>query len=223
MKTSIDSSRGIVVERDGSGFFVEGKPYTTASIASFDNRWGDLPASVAVDTKGSVGLISEAYRDTGFFVKFFRSNQNDSVFMSFQMPHSWNPSTSVYPHIHVIPMSSGSGVVKMNYAYSWCLVNEALPAGRNWISGSVTASYTPSDQYVHRVISFGSISPPANAVESAMLVFKIERPGMSDNEDTYQMSKGGGTTAAANLAVLFFDLHYQRIKAGSTSQYPEIL
>lgn len=217
MKTSIDSSRGVVTEKDGNGFSIEGREYHEAP---FDERWTDLYAFIDNGT-GPAQLTYEGYRDTGFFMRFFRSNQNDSIFMRYQMPHGWDPSTTVYPHMHMIPMASGSGVIKFNYAYSWTLVNNGtLPAAVGWTSGSVSSSFTPDHQYQQRIMSFGAITAPSGSHESAVLVFKVVRPGASDATDTYDTTKDHGT-ASANVGVLFFDLHYQMIKAGTVTPFPE--
>jgi hypothetical protein len=217
MRTTITSRQGVVVERQQDGVFIEGREYHEAP---FDQRWTDLYAYIDEGT-GPAALTYEGYRDTGFFMRFFRHNQDDNIFMRYQMPHGWDTTTDVHPHMHLIPMASGSGVVKMNYAYTWVLVNTgSFPGASGWVSGSVTATYTPSEQYMQKILDFGQISPPANAHESAVLVFKVERPGASDASDTYQTSKDHGTTAA-NVGVMFFDLHYQQSKAGTPTQAPE--
>lgn len=215
MKVSIDSQRGVVSELAGSGVTIEGREYHEAA---FDERWDDLYAYIDQGT-GPAALTYESYRDTGFFMRFFRHNQDDLIFMSYQMSHQWDPSTSIRPHMHCIPMASGSGNVKFNYVYSWCLVNSEMPAASGWITGSVTASFTPADQYKQRVVSFGTIAPTSGSQESVVFVLKVERPGASDAADTYITDKVGGT-GAANLGVLFFDLHYQKIKAGTAAEYP---
>jgi hypothetical protein len=217
MRNEITSEKGFVSYNDGSNSTsIEGREYHEAP---FDQRWDDLYAAIDNGT-GPAQLTYEGYRDTGFYMRFFRHNQDDAIFMRYQMSHQWDPTTAVSPHMHCVPMASGSGVVKMNYAYSWSMVNGALSGAAGWVSGTVSSSYTPADQYNQRIISFGLISPPATARESAILVFKVERLGASDATDTYQTSKPDGT-AAANLAVLFFDVHYQKIKAGTVTQYPE--
>jgi hypothetical protein len=53
-----------------------------------------------------------------------------------------------------------------------------------------------------------------------MLVFKVERPGQTDVGDTYDTGKDHGT-AAANVWIFFFDLHFQKIKAGTVTPLPE--
>lgn len=116
-------------------------------------------------------------------------------------------------------MSSGSGNIKFNYTYCWINVNEVLPAAIGWTSGSVSASLDPSLQYVQKVISFGTIVP-TNQLESSIFILKVERPGASDSADTYVTSKDH-QTAAANLGIIFFDLHYQKIKAGTIAPFPE--
>jgi hypothetical protein len=217
LKTSIDSRNGLVVSQTNNGFSIDGKDYHEAI---FDNRWDDLSAIIN-EGSGAAALTYESYRDTGFHMRFFRHNQDDNIFMTYQMPHMWNTSTSVYPHMHYIPVASGSGTLKFSYAYSWLMVNSGtLGAGSSWVTGSVSASLDASLQYMQKVISFGQIVPPSNAVESCILVFKVERPGASDASDTYTTSKDHGT-ASANVAVLYFDLHYQKQKAGTVSQLPE--
>jgi hypothetical protein len=213
MKTKIDN-QGVVSNKNGEGLEIYGLDHKQAP---FNNLWDDLYAFID-EGAGPAALTYEGYRDTGFFMRFFRHNQTDSIFMKYQMPHEWN-GESVYPHMHAIPMASGSGDVVMEYSYAWSIINSGtLPAGSGWTTGSVSASYTPSDQYVQRIILFGEAVPPNSAGDSAVLIVKVSRP--TSEEDTYSSSKDHGT-AAANLGILFFDLHYQKIKAGSLTQYPQ--
>lgn len=216
MRTSITSTQGVVTTRDGDGLSVNGRDIHEAP---FDQRWDDLYAYIDTGT-GPAALTYEAYRDTGFFMRFFRHNQDDSIFMAYQMPHGWDPTTSVHPHMHCIPMGSGSGVVKLNYAYTWTGDHGEFMAASGWTSGSITASYDPSHQHIQDVIIFGEVAPRSGSYESDILLFKVERPGSSDATDTYTAGKSTGT-AAANLGVLFFDFHYQKIKAGTVNQRPE--
>lgn len=216
MKISIESARGVVTDRDGSGVTIEGREYHEAP---FHGRWDDLYAFID-EGVGPAGLTYEAFRDTGFFMRFFRHNQNDNIFMTYQMPHQWDTTTAVYPHMHFVPMASGSGTLKFNYSYAWMNEGEIVPSSSGWTSGSVSASLDPSDQYTSKHISFGAITPTSQ-LESSILIFKVERPGSSDASDTYQTSKDH-QTASANVAVLFFDLHYQKSKAGSIEQFPKV-
>lgn len=214
MRVSITSQLGLVQHSSDNGITIEGKDYHEAP---FDDRWDDLIAVIDEGT-GPAQLTYEAFRDIGFFMRFFRHNQSDSVFMTYQLPHQWNSTTSVSVHAHVIPMASGSGNAKFDFAYSWINVGSEFPAASGWISGSVTASFTPVNQYKQGIISFGNFAP-VNQRESSIMIFKVERPG-SDVLDTYSTNKDHGT-AAANIGVLSFDMHYQKSKAGTITPYPE--
>lgn len=79
MKISIDSSTGVVTTESGNGVTLEGKDYTEAP---FDKRWDDLYAVIDEGT-GQAALTYEAYRDTGFYMKFFRHSQDDNIFMHY--------------------------------------------------------------------------------------------------------------------------------------------
>ena len=212
MKTSITTEKGLVSSQPGSGAFIES---LDDASAPFDDRWDDLIAYIDTGA-GPAALTYEPYRDTGFFMRFFRHNQNDLIFMTYQMPHQWDSSTAVYPHMHYLPMSSGSGVVKFNYAYSWVDIGDSFPPSSGWTSGSITVSLTPASQYVSSMLTFGACQPVSQS-ESSIMVFKVERPGQTDPADTYETSKDH-QTAAANLGILSFDLHYQKNKAGTVTQ-----
>ena len=208
MKTDI-TSRGVITTAHGEGVQIGGVPFENAA---FVNRWEDWHGEPHEGT-GPDALTYEAYRDTGFYMKFFRHNQRDVLFTVFQMSHTWDVGSSVRPHMHVIPMSSGSGAVIFNYSYAWAAVGDQFPPATGWTSGSMSASWTPADQYCHKVMNFGTITASTSSAESTMLVFKCER-----QSDSYTTGKDHGT-AAANLAMLDIDLHYQRMQAGSINEW----
>lgn len=213
VKTTITTQKG-VESRAGAGFEIEGKEYHEAP---FDDRWDDHIA-VAHEGTGPAALTYEAYRDTGFFMRFFRHNQRDNIFMVYQMPHEWN-NGAIRPHMHCIPMASGSGTVALDYAFTWSRVGGQLSGSAGWTSGSMTHSFTPADQYNQTIVNFGLHTPPAGcAVDSVIFVIKVER---NTTDDSYETDKDHGTPAA-NLALVSFDLHYQKSKAGSTTEAPEI-
>ena len=216
MKVSITSHSGLIQQSSGNGVAIEGKEYHEAP---FDNRWDDLIAVIDEGT-GPAQLTYEAFRDTGFFMRFFRHNQDDNIFMTYQLPHQWNSATAVNIHAHIVPMASGSGNAKFDFAYSWINVGSEFPAASGWISGSVTASFTPAHQYKQSIVSFGNFTP-VDQRESSILILKVERPGSSDILDTYTTNKDHGT-GAANIGILSFDMHYQKSKAGTVSPYPEV-
>lgn len=218
VKTSITIGKGVTIS-GGSAIEIEGKDYHEAP---FDDRWDDLVGVIHEGTGGSA-LTYQEYRDTGFFMRFFRHNQDDKLFVTYQMPHEWNHG-AVTPHMHVVPMASGSGNVRMDFVYTWTHVGGALSGSAGWTTGSIDTTYTPADQYQQKIIALGTVTPPAaSSIDSAIFVVKMERnaAGGDGGSDTYTTNKDHGT-GAANLGLLSFDLHYQKEKAGSVSQYPEI-
>lgn len=213
MKTSIDNDRGVVVEHGSNGFYINGESHERAS---FGGRWVDHFAEIH-EGSGGAALTYESFRNTGFNMHFFRSNQDDKTFMVYQLPHGWN-SGSVRPHMHCVPMASGTGNVIFEYQYYWSPINSTVGDGAMWASGSVTASFTPDDQYKHRALSFGTIAPSGAVGPSTMLFFAVSRPGATNAGDTYDTTKDHGT-GAANLAVLYFDAHVQLMKAGTDNEW----
>ncbi len=210
MKTVI-GSKGVVTSNDGTGLDIYGLDYHEAP---FDHRWTDLYGEIHEGDR-TAALTTEGYRDTGFSMHFFKHNQPDTIFLAFQLPHDWDPASAINPHMHFIPMASGSGEITFNYMYSWCLFNQPLNSGQSWITGSVSYNVTPAEQYTQQVIQVGLLTPPADATESAIFCIRFER---AEGIDTYTAAKDHGS-ATANVGVLFFDLHYQKIKAGSLTQF----
>ncbi len=72
--------------------------------------WDDLQGSITQGVNPAGSLTYEAYRDTPYKMYFWRHNQSDELNFAFQMSHQWLTSSAVRPHMHVIHMSSGSGV-----------------------------------------------------------------------------------------------------------------
>lgn len=214
MKTIINSKLGVKIIRDENGVEIEG--LSDGSLV-FGNKWDDLYA-VIEEGKAVAELISEDYRDTGFRMKFFTSNQDKSIYMTYQMPHGWDYTTSVRPHMHYIPMANVTGDVLFTYEYAYVNVNQQLPAIADWTQGTSLVTIPGTDTFKHKVVSFGTITLP-NAGPSTILVFKVSRLG-TDPSDTYNGAKQGGGTNQANLGILFFDLHYQKKSAGTDEEFP---
>lgn len=216
MKIRLDKSIGVVTELAGDEILidgVDGKQYP------FKDLYDDLLGSVGDGNlaKGTSALTLEGYRDSDFPIYFMRHDQDDTLTIIYQMPHMWDYTTAVWPHIHYIPMAAASGNVYFSFSYVWAPRGEVVPALSSWVSGNKTISITAGDQFKHLAAGFATINPPAAAGASTMLLMKITRLG-DDVLDTYNTNKTGGT-AAANFGVLYLDLHYQKIRAGTTSQF----
>lgn len=179
--------------------------------------WTDLQGSISQGTAASA-LTYEGYRDTGFKLFFFRHSQADEVNFVYQMPHEWDPSTDVRAHIHFIPMSDPATpqVFALTILYAWSRVGQVLPAASGWTTKQLTKTVNPGDAFKQTVLAFGSVAPPAGALESDVLLVQAKRNTVTD---TYTTNKTGGT-AAANVALLSSDLHYQKVKLGTAIEFP---
>jgi hypothetical protein len=179
--------------------------------------WTDLQGNISQGT-GNAALTYEAYRDTNFKLYFLRYSQADELNFVFQMPHEWDPTTDIRPHLHFIPMADPAApqIFALALLYSWSHVGAALPANVNWVAKSVTKTINPGDVYKELVIPFGSIVPPTGAKESDLLLIQMKR---DTTPDTYETGKTGGT-AAANVAVLSCDVHYRKVKLGTAAEFP---
>ena len=179
-------------------------------------KWNDIQGPVQEGT-GASALTIEAYRDTPFRMYFTQHNQADQLHFTYQMSHDWD-GTAVKPHMHIIPMSSGSGLIHFAGQYAWVQVNgAALPANASWTPFTGSLSVTPADQYIERIISFGEVQPLANPKASDILCIEVERVPATD---TYETSKSPGT-AAANVAIVSVDCHYRIGKLGTTNEFGE--
>lgn len=179
--------------------------------------WTDLQGSISQGT-AAAALTYEGYRDTNFKLFFFRHGQADEVNFVYQMPHEWDPMTEVRAHIHFIPMADPATpqIFALSLLYAWSRVGQALPALSSWTSKSVTKTISPGDVYKQMVLPFGSVSPPAGAMESDVLLIQAKR---DTGPDTYTTNKTGGT-GPANIALLSSDLHYQKVKLGTAIEFP---
>lgn len=67
MKTTINNKNGIIVTNGENGIVLEGRDFRESP---FDDRWDDLYANID-EGVGPAALTYEAYRDTGFYMRFF--------------------------------------------------------------------------------------------------------------------------------------------------------
>jgi hypothetical protein len=183
-------------------------------------RWDDLQGDIS-EGDGNATLTYEAFRDTPFDMFFMRRDQNDALNFRYQMPHDWDPTTSVSAHLHVVPAADPavSQNVLFEGVYVWTSVGGAVPALASWTTFSVLLAVPPGGVYLQRIAPLAVIAPPVGAAESIVLLLRVQRSG-NNPLDTYDTSKVGGT-AAANLGLLSADLHYRKNKIGSLSPFPE--
>lgn len=191
----------------------------------YHNEWHDRFGTFDQGT-AAAALTSEQFRDvtivrpsgtSNFPMFFMRHDQDDVVFQRYQIDHDWNPATSIKLHVHCIPMVAPTAPSRDVYwavKYVFVPINVEVPINAGW-SALVYSTLTlyPADAFLHKIHTLATIAPPGSVTPSSYLLVAISRFG-TDGNDTYTDSKVGGT-AAANLAILDFDVHYQ-VKAPGT-------
>lgn len=173
--------------------------------------WDDLrfPAQ-GINPPGAIADPAVDTTETGFpGTLLFSGSADNMIAISAQMPHAWKPGTAIVPHIHWSKPVGSSSAVTWELYYRW-LGNVGDTADANWtgpIAGTLEAG-TASVTNDHLLTSFGSIATPGTR-ESTMYTFRIYRRGSTDADN--------GTARLYE-----FDIHYQKQKAGTFLEYPEI-
>lgn len=121
-----------------------------------------------------------------------------------EINHDWKIGTNIFPHLHFVKLSAGSGNVKFGFTYR-------IMKNDNMIDG-IVADFTAVDsvtQYVEEVpIELGEIDMSTIPEVGAQVVFTLYRiPG--DPEDTFN----------GDVGVLSNGWHYQINSGGSRSRF----
>lgn len=190
-------------------------------IATLAGRWDDLQGDVSQGT-AAAALTYEVYRDTPFFMYFFRHNQSDSLSMRYQFPHGVHLTTAVVPHLHLIPMVSPGGTpqnLRLIGRYTWSSGGAAVPANASWTTfGPINVPIAAGDEFVPKLVDLATVTAPASMKGSDHLLVFCQRDGTNIG-DTYNTGKVGGT-ALANVALLSLDCHYRKATRGSLLAAP---
>lgn len=184
--------------------------------------WDDLIGPISMATAGLSAPTTEAFGDTGYPGVFFRHDQDDEVYWTLQTSHRWDRTTSLYFHLHIVPMADpvSAQVIRFDGAYAWAHYGQIVPANAAWTAiTAVSHTVNPGDLRVPAIVALVTI-PSGTALESDILMIRVRRPGSADATDTYTTSKPGSGTAAANVCILYGDAHYQVVKAGTATEIP---
>jgi len=177
---------------------------------------------VSTAISGSTQWTIEKYRDAnGPVLPFMASGQNDYVQIIIQMPHRKKFGKIKSLHVHTIPMKNPTvdKYVVWQVKYYWFSTNEVLPASSNWIVPSVPRQVISNgDEFKHKIHTLVSdFSHPGVESASSILIAQITRLGTNVN-DTYNDQKTYGT-GLANLAILYFDIHYEADSTGTAGEF----
>lgn len=217
--SSNDIGATAVQQDDRSAWTLVAAPSTWVATGSPVELWSDQQGDISQGA-ANAGLTYEPYRDTSFRMYFLRHDQDDSLHFRFQLDHSWDPTTNVHFHLHIVPMVSPVATrnVRFTGQYAWASVGTVIPANSGWTSFTKDVAVDPADGFKSSIGAIFVAAPPSTADESAILLIRVTRAG-TDLADTYNDGKTPGTPAA-NLGLLSADLHYLRNKLGTVSEFP---
>jgi len=129
-------------------------------------------------------------------VYHFDAAQDDTVYFSCQLPHTYVQSAAIYPHVHWCRTAAPSVAANTNVVwelnYSWSSINSPFAATAQLLltNGVASADWT------HQYSAWESIAGGTNKV-SSILVGRVRRLGASSAADTYDQ----------DVALLAIDMH----------------
>lgn len=198
---------------DGAGYYYNaGTPASPAwtKLASMDTRWDDL--RVTLDKGANSAVLDYISGGNGPQIWYFRNNEGvESMSFTVQLPHTWKEGTTIYPHLHWIPKSSGSGNIVWNLDYTWVnydpVTPQVFPA---YTTSTVTAtgSFTTNAHTITALTTGNAGIDGTGKKISSILICRIWR-NSSLAGDTYNQDAG----------LLFLDFHIQIDGYGSHSEY----
>lgn len=125
---------------------------------------------------------------------FFRNAAGvEAMSFTLQLPHNWKDGSTIYPHIHWVPKSSGAGNVQWNLDYSWADLNTITPEA---FSAATTSSVIVNgpftlNQHLISDLTTGNVGIDGTGkTYSSVLICRIWRDS-SLAEDTYNGDAGG--------------------------------
>lgn len=124
----------------------------------------------------------------------------DTIFVQFQLPHTYKQGSSIHCHIHGFTDTTSTNNITLEMNYTWYNINELVTT-----SYIITKNFTPSGTaYNETIFNFGEINK-TNAMISSTFKTKITRINGDPNND--------------RMYIDFFDCHYLQDSLGSRQEY----
>jgi len=198
-------------EFDNDLLRINGDTYFAGDVWYEDTFWDDLRVpGLQAELLGLRDPSLEKFKDNdagsyGVYAYHFDPDSNEEVHFSVQLSHAWKEGTTIHPHIHWSPTTSGTDDVLWGLEYAWSNINDTFPTNTTVISVSTLASGIP---YHHQIASFPTISGTGKTLSSMLMcrLFRWADHGSLDNYD-------------ADAALLEFDIHFEINSPGSRQEY----
>lgn len=200
-------------DANGVGFYYNSG--TSASpvwkkLVGQSTKWDDL--RITLDRGTDATQIDYFTGSSGPQLWYFRNNSGvESMSFTVQLPHTWKEGTTIYPHLHWTPKSSGSGDVEWNLEYSWVNYDPVTP---QVFPAMTTSTVTASGPFTASSHMISSLTPANAGIDgtgkkiSSILICRIWR-NSSNSADTYN----------GNAGLLFMDFHIQVDGYGSENVF----
>lgn len=152
---------------------------------------------------------------TGVYAFAFDDSAEEEVFFSCQIPHDYKPESTIYPHVHWTPETTGASgeFAKWGLEYTWQSIGgifgntTTITTDASSASTATTSGDASLTEFKHYVSSFSGITGTGQGISSMILCRLYRDAGHSDDDLT-------------DDAFLFeFDFHYERNTLGSRSEF----
>ena len=178
-------------------------------------RWEDLKVSVnslkdrGVKLPDWAPFVNNGGSSQGVYTFWFDSSEEQELFFTVQMPHSWKEGSTLYPHIHWTSLDSGNGKVGWGLEYTWTNVLDTFDNTTIIYGDTPIDSSTSVTEYKHYITKLGTIVGSGKTL-SSMLVCRVFRDARSSNTNDNFSHKAG---------ILEIDFHYEVDSDGSRQEY----
>lgn len=172
--------------------------------------WDDIRVPVTSAKAGGSKVPGfEKFKDNGsgsqgVFTYMFDASQEEELYFTVQLPHSYKPGSDIYPHVHWTTTSNNTGNVRWGLEYTWSTTSSVFSNSTILTATSAASGTAYTSQYT----AFSAISGTGKN-ESSMLVCRVFR----DADDS-------GDTHADDTALLEIDFHFEKEKMGTDNQNP---
>ena len=181
-------------------------------MMEFLEAWDDLTSEVTIKGSGAQDPSWSIFRD-GIEGYAFSSSSIDQVQHVFHVKHDYKMGTVMYPHVHMSPNTTSTGVVRIGFEYT-------LAKGHNQATGSVygatTTIYkeydiTVNSQYKHIVseVAIGDAIPATLLEPDTVIKMRMFRDATHAND-----------TFPDPIFIDQTDLHYQKDRFGTLNKSP---
>lgn len=200
-----DGAGGLIIPEDNTNYTQiesDGTVIFHGAATVFDDVY---PSSVTVSTGATAPSFSAFGGSTLKAYEFTGGASNKELHIGYQIPHSYQEGTSIYPHLHLfITNSAPGGTVRFDMDYEWANVDDTGTISVTTINQSI-ALPNNSTTYRNRILAFPAITGTGKKI-SSVFMSKITR---RQDLDTF----------SGSVWLLSADIHIAKNSVGSRQEY----